>query len=537
MTETIQILMEQLKRLKSKNNWREIYEKFQPIEELHQNDLIWNNHKVLDGIALACAKLSETSAIPREIFRDEKTKRDFLKQQAEYRKHTVQIRKRCIELEPNNARYRSNLAYTYYQNINELTAPRARKDGNLKKEIDNFLDAVDETLALDPRRVTDLYRKGRILADILPKKVLWTNSYENCDDFIERLKRANEKREEGIQTLLRAKNEWEKLSPDNPNEEFWHKRYRKFYIRSLYKLSGAYHSKVSEDWDASVFTLNLRDDIPANHQIVINSDDKENIMQSIQMIKACCIADCLPRISQEIRQNQQNLEKIAAYNGEHEGVDKLYSIGKFFFAQYWILSGYGLTEIADAIEARETAERYLQAALKCEWSSQKVNQDKGFIVERLARVFISKGEFEQAISIIAENTLNLDLKNADPYLIHTCAIALLKSGKIPQTQNFLDSAANSKRNTQPWLTHFLKGCAYLEADEIELAHEQFELSHQAAGQVGKKTVDSLLIAKAFVEYKSNNVPAALRFLEEARKINPKRVSISERIRKWEQDGA
>lgn len=534
MTETIQTLIEQLKKLKSNNDWQGIYEKLDPIEDLHQNELIWNNHKVLNEIAYACAKLSETSSIPREIFRDEHAKRDFLKQQAKYRKHTEQIRKRCIELEPNNAGYRSNLAYTYYQNINELTAPRGRTDGNFKKEIDNFIDAVDATLVLDPRRVTDLYRKGRVLADILPDKIKWTKSYENCDDFSETLKKANEKQEEGIQTLLRAKNEWEKLSPDNPNEEFWYKRYRKDYIKSLYKLSSAYYSKVSEHWDESVFTLNLRDDISVNHQIVINSDDKENITQSIQMIKECCIADCPPHISQDIRQNKQNIEKIAGHNGEHEGVDKLYSIGKTFFAKYWILSGYGLKETTESIEARETAERYLQAALKCEWSPQRSNQDKRFIVERLARVFISKGEYERAISIIAENTLNLDMKNADPYLLHTLAIALLKSGKIAQTQKFLGPAVNSRRNTQPWLTHFLKGCAYLEADEIELAQEQFELSHQAARRVGKKTVDSLLIAKAFVEYKSNNVQEALKLLEEARKLNPKRASISERIRKWQQ---
>ena len=309
MTETIQLLIEQLKRLKLKDNWRGIYEKFQPIEKLHQNDLIWNNHRVLNDIALACAKLSETSSIPREIFRDEETKSDFLKQQAEFRKHTERIRKRCIELEPSNAGYRSNLAYIYYQNINELTAPRGRRDGNLKKEIDNFIMAVDETLALDPRRVTDLYRKGRILADILPDKILWTKSYKNCDDFIEKLKKANEKREEGIQILLRAKNEWEKLSPNNPDEAFWQKRYRKDYIRSLYKLSGVYYDKVSEDWDESVFTLNLRDDISPNHQVIINSIDKKNITQSIQMIKVCCIADCPPRISQEIRQNQQKSRK------------------------------------------------------------------------------------------------------------------------------------------------------------------------------------------------------------------------------------
>ena len=161
-----------MKKLKSSNNWQGIYEKFHPIEELQQNELIWNHHKILNEIAYACAKLSETSTIPREIFRDQETKVKFLKQQAEYRKHTQQIRQRCIELEPNNPGYRSNLAYIYYQNINELNAPRGRTDGNLKKEIENFITAIDETLALDPRRVTDLYRKGRILTDILPDKIL-----------------------------------------------------------------------------------------------------------------------------------------------------------------------------------------------------------------------------------------------------------------------------------------------------------------------------------------------------------------------------
>ena len=73
--------------------------------------------------------------------------------------------------------------------------------------------------------------------------------------------------------------------------------------------------------------------------------------------------------------------------------------------------------------------------------------------------------------------------------------------------------------------------------EIKLAQKQFELSHQAAERVGKKTIDSLLIAKAFVEYKSNNVPKALKFLEEAQKLNPKRVSIDERIRRWQQSEA
>ena len=529
MTETIQTLPEQLKTLKSKHDWLGIYRKFQPITQLPQHDSIWNNSQILSDIGFACAKLAETG--PKELlsFRNQNHKNDFLKQQAEYRKYAMSTRKRCIEIAPKHAGYRSDLAYTYYQNINELTQPRGRRDGNLRKEIDNFLETVNKALDLQPNRVQDLYRKGRILTNVLPNQILWSRSYEDYGDFTEKSKRSNELREQGIRTLLSAKELWESL-----RDESLRKRHRKDYIKSLYLLTQTYYNKIKQDWDESVFTLNLRDDVLPDQQTIIDKHDMQNINQAIQIIKECCKTDCPPKLRQSVKQQEQNLEALSSYNGVVEGVYKLYSIGKFFFAKYWILSGYGLKETTEAIEARDTSERYLQAALTCEWSPQKAKQDKKFIAERLARVFISKEEYEQAISIIAENTLNLNLKNVDPYLLHTCAIALLKSGKIAQTQNLLDSAVNSKRNTQPWLTHFLKGCAYLETDEIDLAQEQFELSHQAAGRVGKKTVDSLLIAKAFVEYKSDNVSEALKSLEEAQKLNPKRISISERIRKWQQ---
>lgn len=111
---------------------------------------------------------------------------------------------------------------------------------------------------------------------------------------------------------------------------------------------------------------------------------------------------------------------------------------------------------------------------------------------------------------------------------------MIKSDKLAQTQHFLDSAVNSKRNTKLWLTHFFKGCAYLEEDELGNAQEQFELAHQSAEQVGKKNVDSLLIAKAFVEYRSDNRPEALKLLDAAKKLNPYRISIDERIKKWKQ---
>ena len=531
MAQTIQTLLEQIKELKSKRDWLGIYRKFQPVTELPQNDLIWGNSKILSDIGFACAKLAETGSKEILSFRDQNDKNNFFKQQAKYRKYAMLTRKRCIELAPNHAGYRSDMAYTYYQNINELIQSRGRRDGILRKEIENFLEAVDKTLDIQPKRIQDMYRKGRILTKILPNQILWSKSYEDYGDFPEKSKRANKLREQGIQTLLAAKELWESLW-----DESLRKRHRKDYIKSLYLLSQTYYDKVKQDWDESVFALNLRGDIPSNQQVAIDQSDRQSINQATQMIKGCCETDCPPGLQQSVRQTQQNLEKLASHNGIEEGTHKLYSIGKFFLAEYWILSGYGLKETVDAIEARETAERYLQAALKCQWSPQKANQHKLFIAERLARIFISKGEYNEAISIIEENTQNLRLEHADSYVLHTCALALLKSGQISASQKVLDIAMKS-RNRHIWSTHFLTGCAHLEKNQIENAQRQFDFAHQEASRVGKKNVDSLLVAKASVAYKSGDLPRALKFLEEARRLNPNRVSTSERISKWQQSKA
>ena len=324
MTQTIQALREQLKALKSKHDWLGIYREFQPITQLPQNDSIWNDSQILSDIGFACAKLAETG--PKELlsFRNENHKNDFLKQQAEYRKHAILTRKRCIEIAPRKAGYRSDLAYTYYQNINELTQPRGRRDGNLRKEIENFLETVNKTLDLQPNRVQDLYRKGRILTDVLPKQILWSRSYEDYGDFTEKSKRANELCEQGIRTLLTAKKLWESLW-----DESLRKRHRKDYIKSLYLLTQTYYDKI-KDWDESVFTLNLRDDVLPDQQIMINKNDMQNVNQAIQIINECCKTDCPPKLRQHVKQQEQNLEDLASHNGVVEGVHKLYSIGKFF---------------------------------------------------------------------------------------------------------------------------------------------------------------------------------------------------------------
>ncbi len=536
MEDTIKNLMDQIAKLKNSDDWQGIYQMFHPIADISQKDLIWNNSKILNEIGYACSKLAETGGIKREIFGDQKKMDVFLKKQAKYRKHTEQIRKRCIELNPNSAGYLSDLAYTYYQNINELITPRGRRDGNLREEIDLFLAAVDETLKVNPKRVNDLYRKGRILAHILPTQI----EAKSNEDFIDKVKKVNEVRDKGIQTLKRAQTVWENLCPDNRDERFWRDRWKNSYIRTLYTISKAFYNKIGSDWDESVFALNLRDDISTNHPIIINTVDRQNIEYAIEAIRECCKVDCLPSILQHIRQKQQNLEEIASYNGKCEGVDKLYLIGKFFFAKYWILSGYGLKETDEAVLARDIAERYLHAALNAKWSAAKANQEKVYIAERIARVYISKGEYDQAVSIIKSNSPKKieytgKLEDVQPYILQTWALAMLKSSRTDEALTILNIIKKKSSTEKPWTSHFLKGCTYLETNEIEQAQKQFKFAHQAAERVGKKNVDSLIIAKASVAYKSGKVAEAVKYLEEAQRLNPYREAISERIRKWKQN--
>lgn len=142
------------------------------------------------------------------------------------------------------------------------------------------------------QRVNDQYRKGRVLARILPDLILWSKSYEDYGDFTAKLEKANEKRDQGIQTLLHAKNSWEELDPDHPDEQYWYKRYRKDYIKTLYSLSHAYYEKIKEDWNESVFTLNDRNYVNPNRQIIIDLADKLSIDNALEIIKKCCRVDC-----------------------------------------------------------------------------------------------------------------------------------------------------------------------------------------------------------------------------------------------------
>src|SRR5581483_4234464 len=367
-------LLDQLKQLRTRNDWQAIYRRFAPVEEIPANyPELWSDASVLSEIGFACGKLAETTT--NDLPRDEPRRSTFLKGQAAYREATERLRRRCTELVPENAGYWSDLAYFHYQNVQELSEARGRRDGNIRREIDAALAYFDKALSLDPRRIKDHYRKGRLLTRYLPDQILFGRQSGSGSD---RAELATAKRLEGIEALLTAVRLWEALSPKDQRQEWERKRCRKEYIRSLYNAGWAYYDLIVRDWDPAVFALRLRDGIPASADIRYNPADLEHANQAQHYFYACWLADRV-QVGETAVPVEAGIPGVL--DGVVDGVYKLYWLGKVAFVKYWILSGYGQRDTTQATDERDLAERLLTLALECPWQAAHARMRKDFIAE------------------------------------------------------------------------------------------------------------------------------------------------------------
>lgn len=518
-------MIEDIEILKQNNDWKGIYNKVKPIEELPNKKDIWNDQEILNNIGFATGKLAETTEIPKTIFQNEIQKKEFLEKQSKYRYETELIRKRCIELNPQNSSYHSTLGYLFYQNSIELSAPKGRRDGNILEEIDKAVECFDKALSFDEKRITDLYRKGRLLAEVKPNIILFGRQ-KRVIDFQERNQSANESKQAGIKSLLLSVKYWEELDSNNKKENDNKNRTRSSYVKALYNLGNAFYELINNDWDESVFLLALRDGINNKDSISFIPQDLENINKSIESFQKCSLADF------KQAEPKENILDIANEDGFIEGVNKLYSIGKAFFTKYWILGGYGQKDTEENISVRNLAKEFFIASLNCPWAKEKIKQNKHFIAERLARLYITSGEYSEAISIIKKHC-GEDVNRISAFVLNTLSLAHTLNGEYPKAHLVLKKATESKSNIAVWQTHFITGCAYLREGKLTEAKKYFNIADGEARKIGKQTVDSFLIAHAFVEYKSENKPKAIEFLKSAYELNQYRIFVSKKLQQWQ----
>ena len=394
-------MRDEINALKNRHDWEGIYNKFSPLDRLSQQQ-IWTNTTILSEIGYACGKLAEVSV--EDIPRKEPDKTAFLNSKAKYRRETEMLRQRCVELMPNNPTYLANLAYLHYQNAMELKTPRNRRDGNLRQEAEQSIKYYDMAISIAPTRIKDHYRKGYLLAEVLP------NTYWKEQN----LELAKQKRLEGIESFEKALQIWESLDPSNPQQNRERSRCRKEYIKSLYSIGSAYYQMIVNEWDKAVFALRLRHNVCEEDCVTYVPKDLENANNAWRYFYKCWECD-----------RPEGEAATTAINDVCEGVDKLYSLGKTAFVQYWILSGYGQLDKLEAIDYREQAEKYLVQSLNFPLSQEKQRQKKDYIAERLARLYITKEEYEKAIQIIKKYRDH----RLDSYLIHTLSLEIILLGR------------------------------------------------------------------------------------------------------------
>lgn len=460
-----------LKKLTSKNDWNTILQLFPDIENIENLPHLWNNRIILNSIAFAAAKLSETTINVRHQYPDENQRKKFLNQQAQYRKLTLKLRKRLIELNPHNPAYHSNLAYTHYQHCIELSTPGGRRDGNLKEEAKSALKAFDNALELDPNRITDSYRKGRLLIRIIAPNILFSinklkseqqNNNHN-KEVLDLLKLYFETNLQGIETLKNTQRTYETIPTIDEKSLI---RYKKEYIKALYNISYAYSALVPFYWNYLSY-LNSNElpdsdsiELEENSPITISkiqgykplffSSTMANklldyITNSQKYIEKCIFSDTQPK-------NLPSIILEASQHGTIDAVYKLYNAAKINLKKYFLLRTLEkhfpslVTNIEkEILDSASLAEQSFKQALKVHWQPDFARQSKAFIAEKLARLYIDTKRYTLAIKVL-EPFLN---KKIDYYIRYTCALAALLESNLTLAKTQISRALQEKRNPDP----------------------------------------------------------------------------------------
>jgi len=424
----------QIKKLKSKNKWNEILNLFGEDKDIKRNTLLWNNKMLLDNIAFAAAKLSECYENVKRNYPDKAEADKFLNKKRHYRNLTLNLRKRCIELSPQQAGLYSNLAYSHYQFARELSQPGGRRDDNLLEEIKLALENMDKALSLDPNRITDLYRKGKLICDILLSRFQFTSNGKSPNEI--KIKTFDKSYSNYRECLIKGKESFKKVIDIYHTlpliDEKSLERYFKEYIKSLYSL-GTLNLKFIRYKFSYLSLLGVRQ----NYYNFEN--DKILLIEASKYIKECCFKD-----NTEIKKYHSSPDLMLAskYNGAVDGVYKLYSIGKIYSIMYQIYHTVGKDNEAE--EYFIYAEKYFSEALRFPFPKEKIMQNKNFIKEKTARNYIMHNEPEKAIKILESIKGNI----IDYYIRYSLAAAYykmeMKDKAIEQVKKSLENPKFNK---------------------------------------------------------------------------------------------
>lgn len=433
-------LTSKIKHLELNHNWSAIYkilEQNQPIE----NSEFWNRADLLNSFSFATAKLSECSINLKKSFPDKEKRNEFIKQKKVFRELTLKLRERCIELNPDNPAFYSNLAYTYYQSLNELSTPNGRRDGNIISEAEKALQYIDKALQVDSLRITDRYRKAIILSEILPGYTLYKNAGSDENDNNETIKdrydSAIEMIRRGVEEFINLVHIYEMNSNNIQNSkpiDALKKSYNKYYIKSLYHIA---QKKVK----LTKIDFNLTNLIYGYKPLNIQADNQNQIITDLN-IANYYIETCIQKDYTKKKEEKYLIDLVecdnfvpAVYKAYQKGI-----IESFLFL------------ITDKTKHLNTAKEFYHKALELNFPRQLSNQNKLFVIEKIAVLNLVEGKYESAIKMLERilfrdknkyNTNTQSRPSTPEYVAYTLCIAYILSNQIKDAEIIIEKYRNN----------------------------------------------------------------------------------------------
>jgi hypothetical protein len=151
-----------------------------------------------------------------------------------YRKLTLQLYERCLELTDNiqeeKQKFLSNIAYQYYQSAQELIFPNGRRDGNFFEDAYTAISYFEKALKINPTRLNDLYRKAYLITENIIPHIKYIEDKNKLANYFQNFWNLLDQGIKDFENLI-------EIYKSNHIDEAAKKRYFKYYIKSLYNLA------------------------------------------------------------------------------------------------------------------------------------------------------------------------------------------------------------------------------------------------------------------------------------------------------------
>jgi len=330
---------------------------------------------------------------------------------------------RCIEINPNSARYYSILAYRHYQNVSEITKQHGRKDDNALEEIRLAKQFYEKTLFLDANRIKDNYRLGYLLLNNMVDNIRF-----NAKDWTREISdNIEEAQTEAVGCLQKAITLWENSSEKEKA------RCKKEYVGSFYHL-GIYNvKKPATRWNE--YICNLFDATITVQKF--NKDEINNFKLAKGFFERCTEEQYNIKIGDEIEFSK--LVSISR-NADISPVDILYRRGQTYFLMSFAVWINQKDKEKSADYSRQAKEYLLEALnLANKLKSFKIfNRSTWHLSNLLAELYILEGNYKNAI---------LQIEHAkDSYIKNTLGIAYLLSEDYHNAERILLEARKDRYN-------------------------------------------------------------------------------------------